>query len=142
MAKSKTYRGKKLYSGQIPFNQEGRPMTYTYGNVGYAGYQRHTDIDWRVNAPFNAKMRVTDYFRGRSACRLVLEDADKNQYEMFMSDAVSMMGEADMLKGSISGEWAFVKKGANYGVRYFGPTNPAGIQVSDLDRWELMKPIK
>lgn len=111
----------KLYNGKIPFGgKDGKFMSYPMEQYSWDGTNRTVHpIDWRDNEVFSASLRITGTSRGQSAARFVLEDVDSDQqYEMFMTDAVKMIQSASIEKGVITGQWAFSKRGANFGVRH------------------------
>jgi hypothetical protein len=88
-----------------------KPPDYEYGSM-YA-YPH----EWRENKPFDAKVKLTGHWRGRSAARVDLKNVDNGEtYSAGLGafyDAVSMYGVVD---GCITGRWVFRKQGSNYGL--------------------------
>lgn len=85
--------------------------------LSYAG-NYYTAIEWRENIPFQAKMKIIRYERGRSAARFILEDTEGHTYPMFLSNMVEILTSVGVEPGGyISGMWQGVKKGANYGLQ-------------------------
>jgi len=93
---------------KIPFDEKGNMREY----VGY------DDAVWRDNDPFNTEMLVVGYERGRSAVRVILQDAATGaKYPMFISDFVNLAQNARIKYGEVTATWVGCKKGQNYGIR-------------------------
>ena len=93
---------------KIPFDEKGNMLEY----VGYG------DTEWRDNVPFSTEMLVIDYERGRSAVRVILQDAASgSKYPMFISDFVDLAIKGRISEGEVNGTWVGCKKGQNYGIK-------------------------
>jgi hypothetical protein len=74
--------------------------------------------DWRPNEPFRAVMEFVGMSRGRSAANFDLKDEHGIPYTMFMTDVLDLMKRHSIKKGKTDRlEWAFCKRGQNYGVK-------------------------
>ena len=94
---------------KIPFDEKGNMLEY----VGYGDPH-----EWRDNKPFHTEMQVIGYERGRSAVRVILEDAATgSRYPMFISDFVAAAMLGRIKYGVIGGQWVGGKKGQNYGLK-------------------------
>jgi hypothetical protein len=100
---------------KIPFGRDGHPQSYPEGwYEGEWPNGKRVGPEWRDNTPFWATLTYTGWSRGRSSAVLCFKDAIDIEYTMFLSsfDKVAKL----MQGGKITGRWAFVKKGMNYGV--------------------------
>jgi len=115
----------------VPLDRNGNMVSWPEGWSEATGETRKIkrtiggevqEMDWpvykRVEAPFvamppfNARMKVIDMERGRSAARFTLQDIDTGKtYPMFMVDILAMLENI-----TFEGTWASQKRGANYGV--------------------------
>lgn len=90
--------------------------------VHYLYDSEHTYYDSGLNLvpnyEFDATLRYEDYYRGRSSVSFMLVDEANNRYSVFLSDFTEMLPH--MVGGVIKGKFTFVKKGANYGIKYVG----------------------
>jgi len=120
---------KKLFAGQVPWSPDGPqvyPENWLTGEYEKDGVIRTSWASgfhpiskppvWRDNVEFEAKMTVVGTTRGRSAARFILEDEQGIHYHMFITDMAEMIQTCNIEKGVVSGTWAFVKKGSNYGL--------------------------
>lgn len=93
---------------EIPFDANGNMLSYP---------------DFRTAEKksvyvFPENMTVDGFSRGRSSAQFTLIDSKGKKYCMFMSDMFDMISRTDILKGQVAGEWTFVKKGTNYGLKF------------------------
>jgi hypothetical protein len=94
---------------KIPFDKRGNMMEY----AGYYG-----DTVWINNEPFDCKLNVIGFERGRSAARVIMQcDTTGARYPMFLSSFVEMTQQSTVSNGSITGRWVGCKKGQNYGIK-------------------------
>lgn len=106
-----------------PFKKNGSlwhypPTDQELNNPRVSADKRPT-LEWREVGPWEDTMLVVGQQRGRSAAIFLLVGSDgKTSYPMFMSDASEMMRSATIDRGKITGRWAVVKKGRNFGLRY------------------------
>ena len=112
-----TYNPKLL----VPFRTNGTPMTWVESKPGepwddeLLAKGHHV---WKPNDAFDASMEFQCFQRGRSSATAVLKDmATGVQYEMFLSDFQDVMTSNAISACVIAGTFAFVKKGANFGVK-------------------------
>ncbi|MDR6794341.1 hypothetical protein J2X12_002922 [Pseudarthrobacter oxydans] len=97
---------------KIPFDKNGDMLEY----IGYGDPD-----EWRDNKPFVTEMLVSGYERGRSAVRVILQDAATgSRYPMFISDFVDAATKGRIIYGVINGKWLGGKKGSNYGLKLVG----------------------
>jgi len=84
---------------------------------------------WEPVDPFYARLIVDDMYAGRSAKGVILKnDTTMVKYPMFITDMVKALQHHELHAsgGSLAGFWAATKKGANYGIRFVGATDPSG----------------
>ena len=75
------------------------------------------DTTWIDNHEWEGGLKISGYSRGRSSVRLVLTAHNGRKYEMFMTDSIKMLKEAEkIIFGFVYGKWTYVKRGANYGL--------------------------
>lgn len=119
-----------MYKGQIPFDYDGNLLEYEHG-VSHPTKKRIVDYGsgprevaervspvWLDNYVFDDEMEVVGMSRGRSAANFQLTDSCGKSYNMFMTYMVDMLKRATINKGFIWGNWTFVKRGRNYGIKY------------------------
>lgn len=67
------------------------------------------------NHIFYTTMALYDYSRGRSSVKFLFKcENTKEKYEMFITDFMRIVPK--MEEGKLTGRFAFIKRGANYGV--------------------------
>lgn len=69
----------------------------------------------RINTVFNKTLTYKTFVKGRSSIKFVFNDCNNNNYEMFLKDFSELIRNIDV-SNPIEGQWAFVKRGANYGI--------------------------
>ena len=100
-----------MYQGPIPFDVNGNQLSYPDHYIMSRGGT------WRPNAPFRATMKIVDMQRGRSAMQFILEDDQGHKYTMFAKDMLNLIQQFGVTMGKATPSmWAFVKRGANYGL--------------------------
>lgn len=102
----------KIGDYQIPFDNNGNQMSYP-GGYGSRG------CNWRDNAIFEDTLKFQYSGRGRSAVTLHFERASGGQVTMFLKDFEAIIPK--LHEGTITGKFAFTKRGTNYGTQYLGP---------------------
>ncbi len=105
---------------RIPYNPET-------GNIyDYAVYKEDQQVPpayqsiyaWMDNHEFEDSMIFLDYYRGRSACGIILKSQTTgSKYSMFMKDFIYVVENCNINKGAVSGKWTFCKRGSNYGIK-------------------------
>jgi hypothetical protein len=132
----------KLFAGDIPFDSKtGQPQYYPDNNYeweykgqrydswfeikrlfGEAAVKQSERItigpDWRPNVPFEAKLQLEGYSRGRSAANFDVIDEHGRKYTIFLTDMLDILQKHGIVKGWTEKlTWAFCKRGQNYGIR-------------------------
>ena len=79
---------------------------------------------YKKNVPFYASLTCTGVGRGASACRFHWED-EISDYTMFPTDVRELL-LMNVVTNPLTGYFAVVKKGANFGIKYLGKVNPNG----------------
>ena len=79
---------------------------------------------YKKNVPFYASLTCTGVGRGTSACRFHWED-EISDYTMFPTDVRELL-LMNVATNPLTGYFAIVKKGANFGIKYLGKVNPNG----------------
>lgn len=100
---------------QIPFDKNGNQQHYP--ESWYVGeWPKHTTEgpDWRDNAPFTDTLMYAGHRRGRSAAYFQFLRSDGTHVTMFLADFEQVVPH--MMCGHVSGTFAFVKRGQNYGA--------------------------
>ena len=77
---------------------------------------------YKKNTPFYASLTCTGVGRGTSACRFHWED-ETSDYTMFPTDVRELL-LMNVMTNPLTGYFAVVKKGANFGIKYLGKVNP------------------
>lgn len=144
---------KKVY--QVPFTQDGRPLSYATRN--YPG------VVWRDNFEFEATLRFDGFFRGRSAANATWIDCAEDEglthmklawnqrpwpeyykgegwynaegekilrkeYNMFLTDLAAIL-KLDGFTMPLHGIWTFQKRGANIGIRLVQAIDPLTREI-------------
>lgn len=73
---------------------------------------------WKENHVFEATLRITGSYRGRSAARFLLRntEAPYELYHMTMDNTHSILVNGTVSEGKIKGKWTFSKRGAYYSL--------------------------
>ena len=79
---------------------------------------RDTGVEWKENFVFHDDLRYDGYYRGCSAAgfQFVSEENGK-RYNMFLTDFDNAMKTRRFFKDHLIGEFTFVKRGQNYGIK-------------------------
>jgi hypothetical protein len=87
-------------------------------NVQNGTYIEVDEIIWKENYEFDDTLILTGMSRGRSAANFNLQsETNSKNYNLFMTDIVDMIKNANIFKGKVKGKWTFVKRGQNYGIK-------------------------
>lgn len=85
---------------------------------------KHGHNRWSVNyvmevlPNFRARMRVTGYYKNRSAANMVVTDEQGQKWPMFLGDLAELLESANMENGWIEeNEYEAIKRGTAYGIR-------------------------
>lgn len=102
------FRDKINLDLKIPFDhrgQQGFPEDY------------YPDFKQLDNHIFYGTMYLEGSSRGRSSVKLIFKGDGDLKYEMFLTNFLELVKNMDVSKG-VTGYWAFLKKGLNYGLTY------------------------
>lgn len=72
---------------------------------------------WKPNEEVELTLHYNGYGRGRSAVTFYWKDDNGHQYPMFIKDVDELLRQ-DMGTSSIHGIFTYVKRGANYGIKF------------------------
>ena len=72
---------------------------------------------WKPNKEVELTLHYNGYGRGRSAVTFYWKDDDGHQYPMFIKDVDELLRQ-DMGTSSVHGIFTYVKRGANYGIKF------------------------
>lgn len=105
---------------QIPFDPDGNQLHYPEGRYIAGRYQ---EPEWRDNATVSDTLTYKNYCRGRSAAYFQFTRQDGTTATMFLTDMEAAIPH--MVRGVITGQFTFTKRGANYGIQLvIPPTSP------------------
>lgn len=63
-------------------------------------------------------MTIDGMKRGRSSVKFNMKDENGVEYQMFTKGFEELVKNANINKGVVSGNWCYVKRGANHGIEY------------------------
>lgn len=99
---------------QIPFGKNGDqqhyPERYYTGVPGV-----FEEPEWRDNSVFPDTLTYKSYCRGRSAAYFEFTRQDGTTACMFLTDMEKVIPH--MVKGVVTGQFTFTKRGQNYGIQ-------------------------
>ena len=72
---------------------------------------------WKPNEEIELTLHYNGYGRGRSAVTFYWKDDNNHQYPMFIKDVDELLRQ-DMGTSSVRGIFTYVKRGANYGIKF------------------------
>lgn len=88
-------------------------------NDTFLSYPGYRDSHMRPVTDFVSEMKVVDWERGRSAMTIWMADPQGTRYPMFMKDYFALTTQRQQTAlATYECEWSFVKRGANYGIRW------------------------
>lgn len=103
---------------EAPF-QPADPSSHYHKHNSFLSYPGYRDTVMRPVKDFQAEMKVVDWERGRSAMTIWLQDTAGTRYPMFMKDYFALTTQrAQTDIATYECVWTFVKRGANYGIRW------------------------
>jgi hypothetical protein len=103
----------KPYKNKAPFNKDGQPLSYVYN-------ENSPDIIWKDNLPFKENLAFNYFGRGRSAAHAIFTNEKGIVYQMFLKDLSELLKTKIINYGQLNGQFIFVKRGSNYGIKYLG----------------------
>lgn len=110
---------------EIPVWKKEKPYALVMEDgswLNYANYWhiRRNEVKVVFIEPFEAKLRLDGFSRGRSAANFDLVNADTGaRYTMFMKDFLEyIQTHGNVTEGILKGTWTVVKRGQNYGIKH------------------------
>lgn len=88
---------------EAPFDRDGNQQTYP----GWG-------CEMRPVEPFEDTLEFIGFSRGRSAANMDFGRSDGTTVSMFLTDAERAVPQ--MIRGTVTGRFVYVKRGMNYGV--------------------------
>lgn len=98
----------------VELDDNERELCYKQGNLITTEYNQR--ILWHKQQRRNLTLTYQGYGRGRSSVTFYWKDQDGNGYPMFLKDMDYML-KNNKVKSKISGEFEFIKRGQNYGIK-------------------------
>lgn len=93
-----------------------RERVYRGESVEIEVYSGKKEV-WKPNEEVELTLHYNGYGRGRSAVTFYWKDDDGHQYPMFIKDVDELLRQ-DMGTSSVHGIFTYVKRGANYGIKF------------------------
>lgn len=93
-----------------------RERVYRGESVEIEVYSGKKEV-WKPNEEVELTLHYNGYGRGRSAVTFYWKDDDGHQYPMFIKDIDELLRQ-DMGTSSVHGIFTYVKRGANYGIKF------------------------
>lgn len=82
----------------------------------FAYYSDKKEV-WKPNEEVELTLHYKDYGRGRSSVTFYWVDDNGHKYPMFIKDVDELLRQ-DMGTSSVHAIWTYVKRGANYGIKF------------------------
>ena len=93
-----------------------RERVYRGESVEIEVYSGKKEV-WKPNEEIELTLHYNGYGRGRSAVTFYWKDDNNHQYPMFIKDVDELLRQ-DMGTSSVHGIFTYVKRGANYGIKF------------------------
>ena len=93
-----------------------RERVYRGETVEIETYSGRKEV-WKPNEEIELTLHYDGYGRGRSAVTFYWKDDNNHQYPMFIKDVDELLRQ-DMGTSSVHGIFTYVKRGANYGIKF------------------------
>ena len=93
-----------------------RERVYRGETVEIETYSGNKEV-WKPNEEIELTVHYDGYGRGRSAVTFYWKDDDGHKYPMFIKDVDELLRQ-DMGVSSVHGIFTYVKRGANYGIKF------------------------
>lgn len=93
-----------------------RERVYKGETVEIETYTGRKEV-WKPNEEIELTLHYNGYGRGRSAVTFYWKDDNDHQYPMFIKDVDELLRQ-DMGTSSVHGIFTYVKRGANYGIKF------------------------
>ena len=116
---------------------DGNLQEYSFNNLGdserekvYNGeevvknvfYHDNKKEIWKPNEEVELTLHYKDYGRGRSSVTFYWNDDEGHEYPMFIKDMDELL-KLNMGTSSVHAIFTFVKRGANYGIKFLRKVN-------------------
>ncbi len=110
----------------FPFDKNGNMKEYSFINLDDKErervYQGEKIIDgygneWRPNIEIELTLHYKRYGRGRSAVTFYWADEEGHSYPMFVTDMDEIL-RLNIGCGEIHAVFTYIKRGANYGIKF------------------------
>lgn len=93
-----------------------RERVYRGETVEIKTYSGRKEV-WKPNEEIELTLYYDGYGRGRSAVTFYWKDDNNHQYPMFIKDVDELLRQG-MGTSSVHGIFTYVKRGANYGIKF------------------------
>lgn len=93
-----------------------RERVYRGETVEIETYSGRKEV-WKPNEEIELTLHYDGYGRGRSAVTFYWKDDNNHQYPMFIKDVDELLRQG-MGTSSVHGIFTYVKRGANYGIKF------------------------
>lgn len=93
-----------------------RERVYRGETIEIETYSGRKEV-WKPNEEIELTLHYDGYGRGRSAVTFYWKDDNNHQYPMFIKDVDELLRQ-DMGTSSVHGIFTYVKRGANYGIKF------------------------
>ena len=93
-----------------------RERVYKGETVEIETYTGRKEV-WKPNEEIELTLHYNGYGRGRSAVTFYWKGDNDHQYPMFIKDVDELLRQ-DMGTSSVHGIFTYVKRGANYGIKF------------------------
>lgn len=93
-----------------------RERVYRGETVEIKTYSGRKEV-WKPNEEIELTLHYDGYGRGRSAVTFYWKDDNNHQYPMFIKDVDELLRQG-MGTSSVHGIFTYVKRGANYGIKF------------------------
>jgi hypothetical protein len=93
-----------------------RERVYRGETVEIETYSGRKEV-WKPNEEIELTLHYNGYGRGRSAVTFYWKDDNNHQYPMFIKDVDELLRQ-DMGFSNVHGIFTYVKRGANYGIKF------------------------
>lgn len=93
-----------------------RERVYRGETVEIETYSGRKEV-WKPNEEIELTLHYNGYGRGRSAVTFYWKDNNNHQYPMFIKDVDELLRQ-DMGFSNVHGIFTYVKRGANYGIKF------------------------
>ncbi len=93
-------------------------------------YDKNKKVIWKPNEEVELTLRYKGYGRGRSAVTFYWVDENGHNYPMFIKDVDELLRQ-DMGTSSVHAIFTYVKRGANYGIKFVRRVEDKDIKLKE-----------